>query len=112
MGKTSTSWEKGQSGNPRGGPLKGNSYKEILERIMGEIIEKEGDFVTQKEAMLMSAFKIAMNPEIEANHRLKAMDFLADREEGKPVQTQNVQINQDKLDQMEAWMGDGDTTES
>jgi hypothetical protein len=69
-GKTKTSWKPGQSGNPAGAPKRGESWKEIIDRI-GEMTPIEaaehakaiaakfkpmGDRITLKEAVVIRVY--------------------------------------------------------
>lgn len=68
-GKTKTSWKPGQSGNPKGGPKRGQSWKEIIHEI-GEMTPDEAremsrvifskvalhDEVTLKQAVVMRVY--------------------------------------------------------
>lgn len=46
-GKTKTSWKPGQSGNPAGGPKRGQSWKEIIAEI-GQLTPDEAREMSQK----------------------------------------------------------------
>ena len=73
-GKTKTSWKPGQSGNPKGGPKRGESWAEII-KIVGDLTPKEaadmsqavagklrsiGDGVTLKQAVVLRVFAALM----------------------------------------------------
>lgn len=46
-GKTKTSWKPGQSGNPAGGPKRGQSWKEIINEV-GQLTPDEAREMSQK----------------------------------------------------------------
>lgn len=94
-GKTKTSWRPGQSGNPRGAPKRGQSWKEIVKTI-GDLTPKEasdychkvagkiaviGDSVTLKEAVILRVYTALL---FEPDARL--LNVIIDRDEGKVVQ--------------------------
>lgn len=60
-GKRSTSWKKGQSGNPNGAPRKGMSWKELINSI-GDDALSSGVYagLSRKEAMIYAAFEHAI----------------------------------------------------
>jgi len=73
-GKRSTSWKKGQSGNPNGAPKRGESWAEII-KYVGDLTPSEaaemsqqvagklrsiGDGVTLKQAVVLRVFAALM----------------------------------------------------
>ena len=73
-GKRSTSWKKGQSGNPSGAPKRGESWAEII-KYVGDLTPNEaaemsqqvagklrsiGDGVTLKQAVVLRVFAALM----------------------------------------------------
>jgi len=83
--KTKTSFKKGQSGNLNGRPKKGNSFADILEKVLNEkyVIKDENDNVI-KETKLLKKEVLA---EAAFQHALKGnvgyLNMLLDRLEGK-----------------------------
>lgn len=57
-GKRRTSWKPGQSGNPKGAPRKGLSWKELILAVGEE--QFPGEEMTRKEMLVRSAFLHAM----------------------------------------------------
>lgn len=58
-GKRSTSWKPGQSGNPKGRPSLGLSWKELIVKIGDELFPGT-DNLTLKEAVVRAAYHFAM----------------------------------------------------
>jgi len=80
-------WKPGQSGNPKGRPKKPYCFADILSAILKEV--SEGN-VTKLEALLREVY----------NHALKgeswAVNFIADRLEGKPKAALEIQVDEPK----------------
>lgn len=81
-------FKKGQSGNPAGRPKKGSAIADILNDIGNEtIVIKDGKEITKRQAVLYKVYEHAVKGESWA------VNFIADRTEGKAlerVQTQKV----------------------
>lgn len=56
MGKTSTSWQKGQSGNPNGRAAKGRTLADQLSREANKTREYRGQKLTGKRLLAVLAF--------------------------------------------------------
>ena len=76
-------WEKGQSGNPKGRPKKGNSWSDCLKAI-GEQNTVKGK--TNKELICEMLYDKA------AEGDLTAINAIMDRIEGKPKQVQDIDV--------------------
>jgi len=72
-------FKKGVSGNPKGRPMKGHSWADVLEKIGGEKIEKYD--MTRKEAVARKLWGEA------AKGQSWAINALMDRLDGKPRMT-------------------------
>lgn len=83
MGKSSTSFKKGQSGNPKGRPPKGWSWAEILEDVGEEIEPKSGKQF--KELVSRKLWKEC------AKGNISAIRELFNRMEGMPKQQTEIQ---------------------
>ena len=83
-------FKKGQSGNPKGRPKMEVCIPDILRSILQEKIG-EGEKITRLEAILKKVVKMAY----DGDHG--AIDFLADRTEGKAVETVRTQVLKDEL---------------
>ena len=98
-GGTLTVPDKGETMNPNGRPKGSISFKAILNKILdGEItIEEAGQKrkITRREMMLLKVVNDAANDEDPAI-RLRALQFITDRTEGKAVETvqQTVSFSQ------------------
>ena len=66
MTQNSTSWKKGESGNPGGKPGKGHSFRDLVEELFQEDIELTDKNtgkkvrVSKKRALVHAAFQYAM----------------------------------------------------
>ena len=82
-------WEPGQSGNPAGRPKKVSSIADILRKIGEENGgSKEYPEDTKQESVLRQVYFFA------AKGKAWAVQFIADRTEGKVVQPVDVDSNQ------------------
>ena len=80
MSKGKRGFVKGQSGNPKGRPPKQRCIPDILRKIGAETINTKDGTMPKMEALMRMVFKSA----VEGNSW--AVNFIADRTEGKPVQ--------------------------
>lgn len=93
--KRKGNWKPGQSGNPKGAPKRGQSWKEIVKEV-GNLTPKEaddychviaqkiksiGDDVTLKQAVILRVFTALL---FEPDARL--LGLIMDRDEGKVTQ--------------------------
>jgi len=83
-------FEKGKSGNPEGRPKRGHAIADIL----NELGSAKAGNKTRREQMLANVYKLAQEGE------KWAVEFIADRTEGKPTQT-NINIEQEKAEVVE-----------
>lgn len=94
-GGTLTVAEKGESINPNGRPKGSISFKAILTKVLdAEItIEDAGEkkTMTRYEAMLLKVASDAATHS-DAGIRLKAVQWLVDRKEGKAPETNNITV--------------------
>ena len=99
-----TAWKPGQSGNPKGAPKRGQSWKEIIKEV-GELTPAEADAmchriaaqiasigsgVTLKQAVILRTYAALL---FEPDARL--LSVIVDRDEGKV--TQSIAIEDQKL---------------
>ncbi len=80
-------WKEGKSGNPKGRPKKEKCIPDILNKL-GDLIVKteEGNKITQREFILLQVYGKAMQGD------QWSIQFIADRTEGKPFITQNINL--------------------
>ena len=84
-------YKKGQSGNPKGRPKRGMTFKDILERMTeGERISVGRKKPLKKEAIAAKVIELALKGEPWA------VKWVADRMEGLPVQ-QIIQTGESEL---------------
>ena len=81
MPVTSTSWKKGQSGNPRGRPRRGSCLADLLRR---ELDRADSAGVPHKQAIVSRLVELA------CEGSLPAIQQIFDRLEGRPTQRQEV----------------------
>jgi hypothetical protein len=89
MSNPETQFKPGQSGNPNGRPKKGDSWADILNEAMDELIESE-DFqnkVSCKKAIAKVLAKRALKGDV------KAIETIMERQEGKAKQTVDNNTN-------------------
>jgi len=80
---------KGQSGNPLGRPKKSQTLADILEKIGSAT--GDGD-ISRKERLMEIVYQMAESGD------LAAIKFIADRTDGKPIQTLRTQeISRDEV---------------
>ena len=63
MGKSNTTWQKGQSGNPRGGPKKNRALTAILERAGNQTLDVGGEHISGKRLIARLAWDVATKGE-------------------------------------------------
>jgi len=78
-------WKKGQSGNPRGAPKRGLSFKEIIARELEEVDPRSG--LPYRQAVVRAMLKLAVSGD---PHALEAARWLADRSDGRVPQSVSV----------------------
>ena len=81
-------FKAGVSGNPKGRPKNRHSIPDLLRRIGEEEIDANGQKMSKIEAVCRLAFKRASE-----GHNW-AMQFIADRTEGKPVQNMSIETHE------------------
>jgi len=82
-------WKPGQSGNPKGRPKGAKSLNDLLRKIGDEKLE--GTDLTKREAVMRKVYKLAYEG------KPWAVQFIADRTEGKAVETVRTQEVKDEL---------------
>lgn len=88
-------FQKGISGNPNGRPKKGNTFTEILEKLLlehtGEIQTINGKkTVNGKEVLANALYEIAADTKNAPKIRLDAINIIMDRIDGKPTQKETI----------------------
>jgi len=81
MARSSSTWVKGRSGNPRGRPRRGSCLADLLRR---ELDRAGPAGVAQKEAIVNKLVELAFEGD------LRAIDMIFDRLEGRPAQRQEL----------------------
>ena len=85
-----TAWKPGQSGNPKGRAKKGETLTDILLEVGKKKIGKKD----QKLLLAEKAWDLALKNDGD----LKAIQFIFERIDGKPVQTQlTAEIDKDTI---------------
>lgn len=84
-------FQKGYSGNPNGRPKKGNTFTDVLEKVLqertGEIETAEGKkIVNGKELLANVLYDIAADVNNAPKLRLDAINTIMNRLDGKPMQ--------------------------
>ena len=75
-------FQKGQSGNPKGRPLKRDSIRDMLrEELAGSLTLPDGREVTKAQIIAMKAFALA------AQGDMVAIKYLSDQVDGTPKQS-------------------------
>lgn len=82
MGKTRTSWKPGQSGNPKGAPIRKDSITHLMREFLKQ--SPEGKKVTYKELFIKKAFQKALGGDITA------MKLIWNYIDGLPTQNLNI----------------------
>lgn len=84
-------FKKGQSGNPKGRPKKGNSFgdilsKELLRQKREMEFNGEQRIVNGKELIALSLISIAFGKDSKPHEKMMAIDRIMDRIDGKAMQ--------------------------
>lgn len=85
-------WAPGVSGNPNGRPRRGDTFSDLLEKELKKrkytVKESDGTSkkVNGKQAIIRAHLSIVFGKESSEEVRLKAIDSLYDRVDGKPRQ--------------------------
>lgn len=104
-------WVKGQSGNPKGGPKKGDSWRSIFSDYLDikDVYLPDGTAISRKEAIAMRIIKSALAGDISAANFIGKYSEPADPlkvqhidEEGKPVHAKVFTIKKMTLDEWQA----------
>jgi len=85
MGKSSTSFKPGQSGNPKGPPKKENTITNILDHYLSQT--PKGDKKSRWEQIAEHTFKNAIKGDTAM------LKYLWDRKLGKPRETVDATVN-------------------
>lgn len=97
-------FKKGQSGNPKGRPKKGDSYPEFIEKAVKNLRsvqkDKDGNVTARykgKMVIAMAVAELATNKAYPPQIRLQAIKEIIDRTDGKAPQylAMKTQIEQD-----------------
>lgn len=95
-------WQKGQSGNPKGRPKKGQTMTDLLKEYLEEKndlgIKEDGDLITVKRALIKGIVMLALSGNVQA------MQYIINRIDGMP--TQAIDMNFDKLEDLGAALND------
>lgn len=89
---------KGQSGNPKGAPKKEQTLSKILEkevnRLVSEVKDKDGNVIEKvkgKKCIAKAYCDIAFNKKYPVQIRLKALELITERIDGKARQNVSVE---------------------
>ena len=82
-------WKPGQSGNPLGRPKRNLAWSDKIREI-GDLINEE-TLVSNRETLIRDLYNIALDPKTSPTTRYQIAVWLTEREEGKPVQKQEVE---------------------
>ena len=83
-------WEKGQSGNPKGGPKRDTSWKRIFQDLLSikDVRLPEGTLISRKKAIAIKVVHLALAGDIQA------ANFIAKfTEPSEPLKIQHVDEN-------------------
>ena len=86
-GSQNTQFQPGKSGNPKGRPKKGFAIADILNMIADEMIRIEDKEITKRELIL----RVVLDKALEGEQW--AVNFYADRTEGKALQLVDLDID-------------------
>ena len=98
MPHTSTTWRKGQSGNPAGRPPGRHAIAEALRAELDqvELVDADGNQLTRAEVIAQKAVDMAMDGD------LHAIQFVTERLEGKAKVMMQIQEPQPSIEEMRA----------
>lgn len=81
MGKSSTSWKPGQSGNPGGRPKDGESMSSLMREILEEEVDTPAGKITRRKLFLRRIYQLAVY-----KGRENLLRLIWNYDEGTPVQ--------------------------
>jgi hypothetical protein len=99
--------KKGHTLNPLGRPKGSISWNTLINKVVeGKITVKEAGKIkkmTKGNIMVMELIKMALDPKGKPSDRLKAMEIIFDRTEGKAIQkveqeTVNINLTKEDMD--------------
>ena len=86
-GSQNTQFQPGKSGNPKGRPPRGHAIADILNMIADEMVLIEDGEITKRELIL----RVVLDKALEGEQW--AVNFYADRTEGKAIQSVDLDID-------------------
>ncbi len=103
--KNLKSWKKGTSGNPKGRKRGSKNFATLLKEILDiqtltiDPFSGKKRYMSNRERMLFKLIVMSQKTTI-TNKDLKAMEMIMDREDGKPLQKQDITIDQNNAKQI------------
>ncbi len=99
--KNLKSWKKGTSGNPKGRKRGSKNFATLLKELLDintlvlDPFTGKKRYMSNREKILLRVFVISQKP-TTTNKDLKAAEMLMDREDGKPLQMQQITHAEDQ----------------
>jgi len=87
---SASGWKKGQSGNPKGRPKKGQTMTDLLETELSKKGLGGNTSFTARQAVVQKLLRLATDEAVEASTRLAAIKYIFDRLDGRPEVTQKI----------------------
>jgi hypothetical protein len=96
-------WVKGVSGNPKGRPKKGQSFTEIMDKVLKEkVVDYNGKKISGKEAAARKLLQLGLSGDTVA------LKYIGDRIDGRPFvkdaskndQRQGIEDDRSMLEQL------------
>jgi hypothetical protein len=100
MAESSTSFQEGQSGNPKGRPKKGETITDLVKEYLNKKVPNQKEKLTYKDLFVKKVLEKAYMGDPQA------IKMIWNYSDGMPVQTNKIEYDSEKLDKIREWFED------